>query len=292
MRLARIEHADVRRGVRARSRPAARLGVAQHEDVDRHRLQRVDRVEHRLAFHARRGLHLEVDDVGAQTPAASSKETRVRVLGSKKRLATVRPARLVVARRRLAGRTHIGSREVEQTQDLLARQAVEREQVPQSPCGVALLLAAACRWSRRAPAWSVRCLQPGLEDQPRRVRIDVLAPHSAPARTRASRIAQVRLCGERGQALVHEVHRQLVPLAQLCRELAAVGGQDGLGTVHIIGQPDHAAGVGTIRAGCARRPRPSPRRRAPAARRRVWRCGCRYCRRRRRCGGRRNRRRG
>ena len=44
----------------------AGLGVAHDEDVGVHRLQRVDRVEHRLALDARGRLHVEIDDVRAE----------------------------------------------------------------------------------------------------------------------------------------------------------------------------------------------------------------------------------
>ena len=51
MRLARVQHAHVRRRVTRDPGGQTRLGVAQHEYVDRHRLQRVDRVEHGLALY-------------------------------------------------------------------------------------------------------------------------------------------------------------------------------------------------------------------------------------------------
>jgi hypothetical protein len=75
--------------------------------------------------------------------------------------------------------------------------------VTQPARGVALLIAAAVGGHGVLPLGRIGMLQPRLEDQARRVRIDVLAPNTSPARTRAARITQVRLGGGRGQALIH-----------------------------------------------------------------------------------------
>ena len=70
--------------------------------------------------------------------AASSNDTRVRVLGSKNRLATVCPARLWSRAGRSPGCAHVELREIEQRGQLLGAQAFQRDEVPQAAVGVAL----------------------------------------------------------------------------------------------------------------------------------------------------------
>ena len=72
--------------------------------------------------------------------AASSKDTRVRVDGSVKRLATVMPAS-AGSWRALAERAHETLGPLEQPLEMRARQAFERQQMTQRPIGAQLLLA-------------------------------------------------------------------------------------------------------------------------------------------------------
>ena len=53
VRLARVQYADVGLHVACNQGRQAGLGVAHHEHVHHHRLQRVNGVEHGLALHAR-----------------------------------------------------------------------------------------------------------------------------------------------------------------------------------------------------------------------------------------------
>ena len=90
------QHAHVRGDVVRHQCRHAGLGVADHERVHVHRLECVHRVEHALALDARGQLHLEVHDLGAQALGGELEaDTRVRVEGSVKRLATVMPAERV-----------------------------------------------------------------------------------------------------------------------------------------------------------------------------------------------------
>ena len=66
VRFARRQHAGVRLHVRGDDSRHARLGIADHEHVHVAGFERVDGVEHALALHARRELHLEIDHVGAE----------------------------------------------------------------------------------------------------------------------------------------------------------------------------------------------------------------------------------
>ncbi len=52
------------------------FGLADHQHVDVQRLQRADRVQHALALYARRQLHFEVHNVGAQALGGELEATR------------------------------------------------------------------------------------------------------------------------------------------------------------------------------------------------------------------------
>ena len=70
----------------------ARRRMADDDAIRRHRFQIPRRIEQRLAFGHAGSRSADIDGVGAERRlAAISKEVRVRVEGSKKRLMTVRP---------------------------------------------------------------------------------------------------------------------------------------------------------------------------------------------------------
>ncbi len=142
VRLAGVEHAHVRRDVARDVRRQPRLGVAHDEDIDLHGLQRVEGVEHRLALHPRRGLHVEVHDVGAE-PLGGELEGDARARAwLEEQVRDRAPPQALVAGRQLAGHAHVELREVEQVVEFLAAQPVEGEQVAQAPGLVALQLVA------------------------------------------------------------------------------------------------------------------------------------------------------
>ena len=103
VRFARVENADMRRDELRDVGRQAGLGIAHDEDVGVHRLQRVDRVEHRLALHARGGLHVEVHDVGAE-PLRGELERHARArAGLEEQVGDGVPGEALVARRQIAG---------------------------------------------------------------------------------------------------------------------------------------------------------------------------------------------
>ena len=92
----------------------AGLGIAHHEHVGVHRLQRVDRVEHRLALDARGGLHVEVDDVRAE-PARGELERDARARARlEEQVGDGVAGQALVAGRQIARLAHVELRQIEQ----------------------------------------------------------------------------------------------------------------------------------------------------------------------------------
>ena len=108
--------------------------------------------------------------------------------------------------------------------------------------------------------------QPGLEDQPRGVGVDVLASHAAGACAAAACLAQVRRGGRRGQALVHELHGQSEATREFGGEGAAGRGEERYRCRPYYRAVPPAAGTATSRATQRLDGRPVRRRRAPPPR--------------------------
>ena len=114
VRLAGIEDADVRRDELRDVGGQSGLGIAHDQDVGVHGLQRVDRVEHRLAFHARGGLHVEVHDVRAEPLRGElERDARARA-GLEEQIGDRVAGEALIARRQVARRAHVELREIQQ----------------------------------------------------------------------------------------------------------------------------------------------------------------------------------
>ena len=138
----RVQHADVRLHVACDEGGQAGLGVAHHEYVHHHRLQRVDGVEHGLTLHARGGVQVQVDHVRAEACGSELEgdaRARARLEEQVRHGAAEQRA---VAGGQVAGFADVELREVEQLHDFVTREAFEREQVAQAAGMVALQVSA------------------------------------------------------------------------------------------------------------------------------------------------------
>ena len=142
--------------------------------------------------------------------AASSNDTRVRVEGSVKRLATVTPVqRLARCAGVLAERAHEALRAIEQPLDhARCGSAFERQQVPQRSVRSQLRIADRdCSVS--APRCSSRhsfARKPPLEDHRGRGAVDVFLPHAPPACAARALVLERRARLQRGAALIDMFH--------------------------------------------------------------------------------------
>ena len=132
MRLAGRQHAHRRPHMAGHQRRHTGLGIAHDEHIDVQRFEGEHGVEHALALHARRELHLQVDHVGAQA-LGRQLEGHARARGRLGEQVGHREARQCIgARRHLAAAAHVVLGAFEQGFQFVARQALEGEQVSQA----------------------------------------------------------------------------------------------------------------------------------------------------------------
>ena len=224
VRFAGIEDADMRRDELRDVRRQAGLGVAHDQDVRVHRLQRVDRVEHRLALHARGGLHVEVDDVRAE-PLRRELERNARARARlEEQVRDGVSGEALVAGGQVAGRAHVELREIEQRRS--ARRALRpssvircRRRPSASRCTASW--GHVVHGGHRPDMCSCQLLrpfragfEPALQQDSRRDHVDVGVRRAAALQARGARVAQLRFGLARAQPLVHQRHRLAIAGSQ------------------------------------------------------------------------------
>src|SRR5690606_6190410 len=132
VRLARIQDADVGIDVPGYIRRYSRARVAHDKDIDLHCLERVHHVEDALALLARRRIHVEVENVGAEslggeverrTGPGARLEEEIRYGATLERLAPDGA---------FAARAQEGLGPVQQRGEVLPIEAAQRQQMPQA----------------------------------------------------------------------------------------------------------------------------------------------------------------
>ena len=115
------------------------FGVADHEHVEVQRLQRVDGVEHALAFDARGQLHFQIDHLGARAPAGEL-EGHARAGGRLgEEIRDGHAPQRVPGGGALADVAREMLRPLEQRLDSARRRVLQRDQVTQRAVGAPLL---------------------------------------------------------------------------------------------------------------------------------------------------------
>ena len=196
MRLARRQHAHVRRHVASDQPEHAGLGFADHEHIHVQRFEREHRVQHALALHARGELHFEIHDLRAE-PLRGELERNARARGGLGEQIRDRDAvqRLAACRRaacRACARSPARARAASRSSSAAG---LERQQMAQravaaklvTPPGVRAGTALRCSLRRCSSNYLMLSLQPSFAGQPPLENhggggaVDVFLPHPPPA---------------------------------------------------------------------------------------------------------------
>ncbi len=116
----------------------ARFGIANHEYVGVHRLERVNRVQHALALGARAGMQVQVEYMRPQAPAGEVERGAGAGARFEEQICKRHAGQFAAFVGRLTGQAAVAFRAIEDGRQRVARQPLERDEVAQAPRAVLL----------------------------------------------------------------------------------------------------------------------------------------------------------
>jgi hypothetical protein len=139
-RLAGIQNADVVVDIAGDIRGHTFLGVAHDKYIDLHRLQRVDHVQNAFALFSRRGVHVQVQDIGSEAFGSQIEGGPRTRAGFEKKVGNRFATQRVTTYNRRANVAQEGLRPVQQCRNLVTVEALDCQQVPEATGSITLLV--------------------------------------------------------------------------------------------------------------------------------------------------------